>query len=56
MERSSVGTEKRRRRVYQGVFDRPYMDRASVKGKVRKVRRSIVWTVQSNGQDRLKMP
>ena len=32
METSSVGAQHRRR-VNQGVFDRPYMDRAIAKGK-----------------------
>ncbi len=56
METSSVGTKKRRRRANQGVFDRPYMDRASMKGKVRKVGRSIVWRAHICGQNGRKMP
>jgi len=49
MEPSSVGTVKRRRRVNQGVFDRNYMDRAFMKGKVPKVSQRSVKSVQSYG-------
>jgi hypothetical protein len=31
---TSVSTLERRRRVNQGVFDRPYMDRSTAKGKL----------------------
>jgi hypothetical protein len=42
METSSVDAMKRRRRVNQGVFDRPYMDRAKAKGKAVKAGRDRV--------------
>jgi len=39
----SVDAIKRRRIVNQGVFDRPYMDRAQTKGKAKRAFPDHVW-------------